>query len=55
MVTAKPKSYRVLVGINYPPARRAEPDDIVDDLPVGSIPWLTEQGHIEPTAPKKET
>jgi hypothetical protein len=42
--------YRVLTGINYPTARgsrRAEPDDIVTDLPPKSVPWLLEQGHIE--------
>jgi hypothetical protein len=41
-------AYRVLVGLDYPPDRRAEPGDVVDDLPGKSIKWLTEQGLIEP-------
>lgn len=41
-------SYRVLVGLDYPPDRRAEPGDVVDDLPGKSIKWLTDQGLIEP-------
>lgn len=40
--------YRVLVGLNYPPDRRVEAGQIVDDLPGKSIKWLTEQGLIEP-------
>ena len=28
--------------------RRAEPGDVVTDLPAQSIAWLLEQGHIEP-------
>jgi len=40
-------TYRVLIGLNYPPDRRAEPGDVVDDLPKKSISWLLEQGHIE--------
>ena len=43
-------SYRVIVGIDYPPDRRAEPGDVVDDLPGKSIKWLTEDGFIEPAA-----
>ena len=39
--------YRVLVGLNYPPARRAEPGDVVEDLPGKSVKWLTESGAIE--------
>lgn len=39
--------YKVLVGINYPPDKRAEPGDIVSDLPSKSISWLVEQGYIE--------
>jgi hypothetical protein len=38
--------YRTLSGINYPPDNRAEPGDVVSDLPIKSIPWLLEQGHI---------
>lgn len=40
--------YKVLVGIDYPPNKRAEPGDIVDDLPSRSIKWLREGGIIEP-------
>jgi hypothetical protein len=40
-------TYRVLTGIDYPPSRRAEPGDVVSDLPARSIKWLREQGHIE--------
>lgn len=40
--------YKVLVGIDYPPNKRAEPGDIVDDLPSRSIKWLREGGMIEP-------
>lgn len=40
--------YRVLVGLDYPPAKRAEPGDVVDDLPGKAIKWLREQGLIEP-------
>lgn len=42
--------YRVLTGLNYPGAdehRRAEPGEIVDDLPKKSVGWLLEDGHIE--------
>jgi hypothetical protein len=41
-------AYRVLVGLSYPPDRRAEPGDVVEDLPGKSIKWLTEQGMIQP-------
>lgn len=46
------KQYRALVGLDYPrggrgPDRRAEPGDVVDDLPKTSVPWLLEQGAIE--------
>lgn len=39
--------YRVLTGLSYPPDRRAEAGDIVDDLPSKSIKWLLVKGHIE--------
>lgn len=39
--------YRVLTGLSYPPDRRAEVGDIVDDLPSKSIKWLLAKGHIE--------
>jgi hypothetical protein len=38
--------YRVLVGVEYA-TRRAEPGEIVDDIPAKSIKWLREQGLIE--------
>ncbi|WP_433519043.1 hypothetical protein ACQP2T_28100 [Nonomuraea sp. CA-143628] len=46
------KQYRALVGLDYPgrgrgEERRAEPGDVVDDLPKTSVPWLVEQGAIE--------
>ncbi|HZN76027.1 MAG TPA: hypothetical protein VFC00_30720 [Micromonosporaceae bacterium] len=47
------KRYRVLVGINYPPKgkgdteKRAEPGDVVDDLPPGVVKVWLEQGVIE--------
>lgn len=41
-------SYRVVVGLTYPPSRRAEPGDVVDDIPSRSVKWLREQGLIEP-------
>lgn len=39
--------YRVLQGIDFPPDRRVEAGDIVDDLPPKAIKWLREQGLIE--------
>ena len=39
--------YQVLIGLNYPPDKRAEPGDVVDDLPQKSVSWLLEQGYIE--------
>ena len=43
--------YKVLTGIDYPPNRRAEAGDVVDDLPSKSIKWLRESGCIEPFDP----
>lgn len=40
--------YKVLVGLDYPPDKRAEAGDVVDDLPGKSIKWLREAGLIEP-------
>jgi hypothetical protein len=46
--TKRPK-YRVLVGINYPPGdKRAEPGDVVDDIPPSSIGWLVRDGIVKP-------
>ena len=39
--------YRVLVGIDYPPDKRAESGTIVSDIPEKSAKWLLEQGLIE--------
>lgn len=39
--------YRVLVGLDYPPDRRVEAGQVVDDLPGKSIKWLLEQDLIE--------
>lgn len=45
-------SYKVLVGLNYPPDRRVEPGEVADDIPGKSIKWLLEQGCIEPVGGK---
>jgi hypothetical protein len=48
-VAAKAPKYRVLKGLNYPPDnKRANPGDIVDDLPDYSIAPLLRQDAIEP-------
>jgi hypothetical protein len=39
--------YRVLQGIDYPPNKRAEIGDVVEDLPATAIKWLLESGLIE--------
>jgi len=44
--------YKVLQGIDYPPNKRAEVGDVVEDLPPRSIKWLREQAIIEPVDPK---
>lgn len=45
----KTQQYRVLTGLNYgPKGKRAEPGDVVGDLPADSLGWLIEQGHVEP-------
>lgn len=44
------KAYEVVTGLNYPvkgKERRAEPGDVVTDLPESSISWLLEGGHIK--------
>jgi hypothetical protein len=47
MPTQKQK-YRCNTGLNYPPDnRRAEPGEIVDDIPEVSAGWLLEDGLIE--------
>ncbi len=46
--------YRVLQGIDYPPNKRAEVGDTVDDLPANAVKWLLDTGAIEdPSKPKK--
>lgn len=40
--------YRVLTGLDYPPAKRAEAGEVVSDLPAKSIKWLRDEGLIEP-------
>jgi hypothetical protein len=45
------QAYEVVTGLNYPTKageKRAEPGDVVTDLPAKSIEWLLEQGHIKP-------
>lgn len=42
--------YLLKTGLDYPVKgvyKRAEPGDIVDDLPPRSVEWLLRQGHIE--------
>lgn len=47
--------HRVLVGINYPPGnKRAEPGDIVDDLPAYAVSKLVNAGVIEPVEDKAD-
>jgi hypothetical protein len=49
MASTKPK-YRVNVGINYPPNKRAEAGDVITDLPPGSETSLLKLGVIEKVA-----
>lgn len=42
--------YEVLVGLNYPPDKRAEVGDIVSDLPGKSLTWLITQDFVRPAA-----
>lgn len=44
----KPTAYTVLIGLNYPPEKRAEPGDVVSDLDPHSIPELIALGAIKP-------
>lgn len=46
MASSTPK-YRVKLGINYPPGKRAEPGDVINDLPPGSEKSLIAIGAIE--------
>jgi hypothetical protein len=45
--------YRALVGLDYPPGKRAEPGDVVDDLPEKSVKWLLKDGKIEEVGQQK--
>lgn len=45
-------AYRVLVGIDYPPDKRADAGDVVNDLPPKSVRWLLSQGLIEDASGK---
>ena len=48
--------YRVLQGIDYPPNKRAEVGDIVEDIPAQSVKWLLDSGIIEDSdKPVKKT
>lgn len=44
--------YKVLVGLDYGPNKRAEVGEVVEDLPSRSIKWLREQGMIEAVDPR---
>ncbi len=39
--------YKALVGLDYPPGRRVEAGDVVDDIPATSLKWLLEGGLVE--------
>jgi hypothetical protein len=43
---AEKKKYLVHTGLDYSDKKRAEPGDVLSDLPAKSIPWLLEQGVI---------
>jgi hypothetical protein len=45
--------YRALVGLDYPPGKRAEPGDVVDDLPEKSVKWLLKDGKIKEVGQQK--
>lgn len=47
--------YRVLTGLNYPPDKRAEIGDVVEDLPAQSVKWLIADGYIEDADKPKKT
>lgn len=39
--------YLVKTGLEFPPDRRVEAGEIIEDIPAKSIKWLREQGMIE--------
>lgn len=43
-----------LVGLDYPPEKRAEKSDLVTDLPKESVPWLLETNAIRPATKKEQ-
>lgn len=47
MAAVKPRTFRVLIGLNYGDVRR-EPGDVADDIPPRDVTWLLDQGIIEP-------
>jgi len=63
MATKRPDRYQVTdtdadgrpSGISYPPDKRAEPGDVVDDLPQSATPWLLKQGLIRKAEPRKRS
>ena len=47
------KRYRALVGLSWETkagTRRVEPGEVVTGIPSHSVPWLLEQGCIEPVS-----
>lgn len=48
------QAYLVNIGFDYPPEKRAEPGDIVDDIPQGSLWWMLRDGVITPVARRAE-
>lgn len=53
MANSKKIKHKVLIGLNYPPNRRAEPGDVVDDIPDFAVHKLEHGGVIERVEPKK--
>ena len=51
------KTYRVNIGIDFPPEQRREAGDTVtaDELPKSSIEWLTADGHLTEIKSPKPT
>ena len=48
LLGVKMPKYLVKTGLEFPPNRRVEAGDVIDDVPAKSIKWLREQGLIEP-------
>lgn len=47
--------YRAVVGVDYPPNKRVEAGQLVDDLPEKSAKWLLSAGFIETVDGKGKT